>query len=59
MSQSQAAKLAGVPRPTWASLEGGAANPTIGVLTKLSSALQVPVEELISAPRSEGRLVPA
>ncbi len=56
ISQSQAAKLAGLPRPTWASLETGSANPTIAVLVKVAAALQVPVEELISAPHSDGRL---
>jgi transcriptional regulator with XRE-family HTH domain len=59
MSQNQAAKLAGLPRPTWASLETGSANPTIAVLAKVSSALQVPLEELVSSPRSEVRFFPA
>src|SRR3954469_8910145 len=59
ISQSQAAKIAGIPRPTWASLETGSANPTIAVLVKVSAALQVPVEELISPPRSEGRFFTA
>ena len=59
ISQNQAAKLAGIPRPTWASLESGSANPTIAVLTKVSGALQVPVEELISPPRSDGRFFAA
>ena len=33
-SQQQIAKLAGLPRPTWANLESGSANPTIAVLTR-------------------------
>jgi transcriptional regulator with XRE-family HTH domain len=59
ISQNQAAKLAEIPRPTWASLETGSANPTISVLMKVSGALQVPLEELISAPRSEAQYFPA
>jgi transcriptional regulator with XRE-family HTH domain len=59
LSQSQAAKLAGIPRPTWASLETGSANPTISVLAKASAVLQVSVEELISAPRADVRFFPA
>jgi transcriptional regulator with XRE-family HTH domain len=59
LSQSRAAKLAGIPRPTWASLESGSANPTISVLTKVAHALQVAVEELISPPRSDVRFFPA
>jgi quercetin dioxygenase-like cupin family protein len=51
--------LAGIPRPTWASLETGSSNPTISVLAKVAAALQVPVEELISPPRSDVRFFPA
>lgn len=59
MSQRQMAELSGIPRPTWASLETGTANPTLGVLTKAASALHVSIEELIGAPRHEFELVPA
>lgn len=52
MTQAQIAKLAGIPRPTWAHLESGAANPTLAVLIKVASALQVRVEELIGPPRA-------
>jgi len=51
LTQAQIAKTAGVPRPTWANVESGGANPTLGVLLKISSALQVSLEELL-APRS-------
>jgi len=50
LSQEQLAKLSGIPRATWTSLESGAANPTITVLLKAAGALQVSVEELISPP---------
>jgi transcriptional regulator with XRE-family HTH domain len=57
-TQEQMAKLAGVPRATWAHLETGAANPTLAVLDKVATALQVPIEELTGLPRSSGRLYP-
>ena len=47
LSQQQMARLAGIPRPTWASLEAGGSNPTLGVLTRVAAALQVSIEELI------------
>src|SRR5215471_3790173 len=56
LSQEQLARLSGVPRPTWSNLESGAANPTVAVLAKVVSALQVPVEELISPPKAQAKL---
>lgn len=56
LPQSQAARLAGIPRATWGHLESGAGNPTLAVLHRVALALQVPLEELTSAPRSAGRL---
>jgi transcriptional regulator with XRE-family HTH domain len=53
MSQQRMADLSGLPRPTWASLESGAANPTLNVLSKAAQALQVSIEELVGAPRNE------
>jgi transcriptional regulator with XRE-family HTH domain len=58
-SQQQMAKSAGVPRPTWAHLESGAANPTLAVLIRVASALGVSVEELIAPPRSSSKFYPA
>lgn len=55
LSQQQIAKLAGIPRPTWASLESGAANPTLAVLARAAAALQVSIEELIGPPRTAAR----
>jgi transcriptional regulator with XRE-family HTH domain len=52
LTQEQIAKLAGVPRATWANLESGAANPTLAVLYRVATALQVPLEELIANPRA-------
>lgn len=58
LTQAQIAKLAGLPRATWANLESGAANPTLSVLDRVATAFQVTIEELIAAPRSEARLYP-
>src|SRR5262245_42880711 len=55
LSQQQMARLAGMPRPTWASLESGAANPTLHVLKSAAAALQVSIEELIGPPRTACR----
>ncbi|MBI5512181.1 MAG: helix-turn-helix transcriptional regulator [Deltaproteobacteria bacterium] len=58
LTQAQAAKLAGVPRATWGNLESGEANPTLAVLTAVGEALQVSLEELVSAPRAGTRFFP-
>jgi transcriptional regulator with XRE-family HTH domain len=58
-SQQQIAKLAEIPRPTWANLESGSANPTLSVLTRAASALQVSIEELIGPPRTAASLTRA
>ncbi|MGH7294043.1 MAG: helix-turn-helix domain-containing protein [Polyangiaceae bacterium] len=59
LTQQQMAKLAGVPRATWAHLESGNANPTLAVLNRAAAALQVSIEELIAAPRSAVKYFPA
>jgi len=59
LSQQQIADLSGIPRPTWASLETGAANPTLSVLTKAANALGISIEELIAAPRNEFEFIAA
>ncbi|MGB1015712.1 MAG: helix-turn-helix domain-containing protein [Nannocystaceae bacterium] len=51
LTQQQVSRLAGVPRPTWANLETGMANPTLAVLIKVATALQVRIEELLGPPR--------
>jgi transcriptional regulator with XRE-family HTH domain len=56
LSQEQGARLAGIPRATWASLESGAANPTLVVLTRVAAALAVSIEELIGPPRTACQL---
>jgi transcriptional regulator with XRE-family HTH domain len=59
LSQQQMAKLAGVPRATWAHLESGHANPTLAVLNRAAGALQITIEELIRAPRTAVKHFPA
>ncbi len=56
LSQERMSQLSGIPRPTWANLESGAANPTLAVLSKAAAALQLSIEELLGAPRAEVRL---
>ena len=56
LTQQQLALLSDIPRPTLASLESGAANPTLSVLTRVAAALQVSIEELIGTPRNQVQL---
>jgi transcriptional regulator with XRE-family HTH domain len=58
MTQQQMAKLAGLPRATWANLESGEANPTLTVLHRVALALQISIEELISSPRAACEFYP-
>src|SRR5436309_10585753 len=58
MTQQQMARIAGLPRATWANLESGAANPTLTVLYRVAAALQVSIEELISSPRAACHFYP-
>ncbi len=59
LTQQQMAKLSTIPRPTWANLESGSANPTVSVLVKVAAALQVSVEELLAPPRASGKFFAA
>jgi transcriptional regulator with XRE-family HTH domain len=59
LTQQQMARISGVPRPTWANLESGSANPTLSILVKVANALQVRVEELISPPRASAKFYTA
>ena len=58
-TQARVAQLAGMPRATVANAESGGANPTLNVLAALSDALHVSIEELLAAPRHQGRLYKA
>ena len=59
LTQEQLARLAGIPRATWANLESGSANPTITVLARIAAALRVPLEEIISPPKAITKYYPA
>jgi transcriptional regulator with XRE-family HTH domain len=56
LTQAQLAKLCGVPRSTVAQVETGLSNPTLAVLSRLSVALQLSIEELLTAPRGRTQL---
>lgn len=58
LTQARVADAAGLPRPTYANLETGAANPTLAVLVRVAAALQVGLEELLSPPRAVVRFFP-
>lgn len=59
MSQLQLAKQAGVPRSTLTNIESGLGNPSLKNLIKISLALGVSIEELLSKPRTECLLIEA
>jgi len=59
ISQTAAAKRAGIPRATWANLESGSANPTLAVLLKAAEALEVSLQEVLAAPRAAAQFYPA
>ena len=59
LSQEQLASAAGIPRTTLTHIESGSANPSLSNLVKLSGALSVGIEELLSRPRSDTRLIEA
>lgn len=52
LTQVQLAKTAELPRSTVSQVETGAGNPTLSVLVRLARALDVSIEELLSAPHS-------
>jgi transcriptional regulator with XRE-family HTH domain len=57
-TQQQMARLSKLPRATWANIESGGANPTLGVLHRVAVALQVSLEELVQKPRADARHYP-
>jgi transcriptional regulator with XRE-family HTH domain len=56
LTQSQLARLCGVPRSTIGQIESGAGNPTLSVLARVALALHLTIEELLSAPRAQCQL---
>ena len=58
LTQSQIAKLAGIPRATLAHLESGEGNPTLAILSAVADAFQVSLEELVTEQRATLEVVP-
>jgi transcriptional regulator with XRE-family HTH domain len=58
-TQAELARLADIPRATWAHLESGAGNPTLAVVCRVAEALQVSLEELLAKPRASAKHYPA
>ncbi len=58
LTQARLAILCGIPRSTVAQLESGAGNPTLAVLLRLSAALGLSIEELLSPPHARIALFP-
>lgn len=58
-SQMELSKKAGIPRSTLTYMESGESNPSLTNLVKISAALHVSVEELISQPQSRIKLTKA
>jgi XRE family transcriptional regulator, regulator of sulfur utilization len=59
LSQAALAKLSQIPRSTIAHIESGSGNPSLANLSRLSAALQVSVEELLSRARPRCELIKA
>lgn len=51
LTQGHLAKISGIPRTTLSHIESGEGNPSLKTLSKLASALGVPYEELLIAPK--------
>jgi len=58
-SQAQLAKNASIPRSTLTHIESGTGNPSLTNLVRISAALGVGVEELLTRPRSDCALITA
>jgi len=59
LSQQQLAELAEIPRSTLTHIESGSGNPSLHNLARISTALQISIEELLSRPRNECELIRA
>ncbi len=59
LTQEALAKLVGVPRSTIANLESGVGNPSLTNLARLSAALHIPIEKLLTPQDIICKLIPA
>jgi len=46
-TQAEMARLAGIPRATWAHVESGRANPTLDTLLRVARTLDLGLDELV------------
>lgn len=59
LTQEALARLVNVPRSTIANLESGVGNPSLTNLAKLSAALHIPIEKLLTPQTAVCKLIPA
>lgn len=59
LTQNRLAELSGATRASIALIESGTSNPTLDVLLKISTALEITINELMSPPRAECKLIEA
>jgi XRE family transcriptional regulator, regulator of sulfur utilization len=59
LTQNKLAALSGATRASIALIESGSSNPTLDVLLKISNALEVSLNELMSPPRADCKLIPS
>lgn len=59
LTQEALAKLVGLPRSTIANLESGLGNPSLTNLARLSAALHIPIDKLLTNQEVVCRFIPA
>lgn len=59
LTQEALAKLVGLPRSTIANLESGGGNPSLSNLARLSAALHIPIEQLLTPQEIVCKLISA
>jgi transcriptional regulator with XRE-family HTH domain len=59
LTQEALAKLVGMPRSTIANLESGGGNPSLANLARFSSALHIPIEQLLTPKEVVCKLIEA
>jgi len=56
LTQARLARLCAIPRSTVAQLESGSGNPTLHVISRLSAALRISIEEILATPHPRCQL---
>src|SRR5262249_53173351 len=57
LSQNALAGIAKLPRSTITHMESGNGNPSLQNLARIAGALQISIEELLAAPRTDCKLI--